>query len=100
MSFLIRSKNVFTGLADHPQPAAILVEDSQIKAVLPWDYDKDAYADPECRDYGEQLIMPSFIDAHTHMFSGAIDASDYVCDTLGECTSQEECAQMIAAYAT
>ena len=100
MGFLIRSKNVFTGLADHPQPASIWVEDSQIKAVLPWDYDKDAYADLECRDYGEQLILPSFIDAHTHMFSGAIDASDYVCDTLGECTSQEECAQMIAAYAT
>ena len=100
MVFLIRSKNVFTGLADHPQPASILVEDSQIKAVLPWDYDKDVYADLECRDYGERLIMPSFIDAHTHMFSGAIDASDYVCDTLGECTSQEECAQMIAAYAT
>lgn len=100
MVFLIRSTNVFTGLADHPQPASILVEDSQIKAVLPWDYDKDVYADLECRDYGERLIMPSFIDAHTHMFSGAIDASDYVCDTLGECTSQEECAQMIAAYAT
>ncbi len=99
MSFLIRSKNVFTGLADEPQPASILVDGSRIKAVLPWDYDRAAYAGVECRDYGEQMIMPSFIDAHTHMFSGAIDASDYVCDTLGTCTSQEECAQMIAAYA-
>lgn len=99
MSFLIRSKNVFTGLADYPQPASILVDGAQIKAVLPWDYDKDAYAGVECRDYREQMVMPSFIDAHTHMFSGAIDASDYVCDTLGACTSQEECAQMIADYA-
>lgn len=99
MSFLIKSRNVFTGLADQPQPASILVDGSQIKAVLPWDYDRAAYAGVECRDYGEQMVMPSFIDAHTHMFSGAIDASDYVCDTLGTCTSQEECAQMIAAYA-
>lgn len=98
--YILRSKNVFTGLSDKPAPAAVLVSGQTIEKVLPWDFE----AIPGCagltvKDYGEKLMIPSFLDAHTHMFSGAIDASDYVCDTLGECRSETECVEMIAAFA-
>ncbi len=98
--YIIRSRQVFTGLRECPQPAAIVVADGMIERVLPRDYE----GFPDCgglpvKDYGDALIIPSFLDAHTHMFSGAVDASDYVCDTLGECGSEAACAERIAAYA-
>lgn len=97
--YIIKSQQVFTGLMDKPQPAMILVNGSEIEAVLPEEADLDRYGNIPVKDYGDSLIIPSFLDAHTHMFSGAIDASDYVCDTLGECKSQEECVERIKAYA-
>ncbi|MCI5648815.1 MAG: amidohydrolase family protein [Fusicatenibacter sp.] len=98
--YLIRSKNIFTGLRDAPESAAIAVEGKSIRKVLPWDYTEETpYAQWPLYDYGEQLILPSFIDAHTHLFSGAINASDYVCDTLGQGKSQEECVEIIKKFA-
>lgn len=98
--YIIRSKNIFTGLHDEPEPAAVLVKDQKIEQVLPWDFEVISGGEKiPVKDYGEQLIIPSFLDAHTHMFSGAIDASDYVCDTLGACGSEAECAKQIRAYA-
>lgn len=96
--FLIRSKAVFTGTAHTPESCTILVEGKRIKRLLPWEYGKQ-YGKLPLYDYGEQLIMPSFIDAHTHLFSGAVNYSDYVCDELGTCKSETECAKMIAAFA-
>ena len=92
--FIVKSKNVFTGTDCGPSPAAILVNGKNIEAVLPYEY--QGYP---VFDYGESLIIPSFIDAHTHLFSGAIDASEFVCTDLGSCASEEECARMMADYA-
>lgn len=94
--FILRSRNVFTGLEDFPRPAAIAVEDKKIRAVLPWDYHRDKdYADWSLYDYGEKMIMSSFLDAHTHLFSGAVDGSRYVCSDLGRGRSQAECVKII-----
>ena len=98
--FILRSKAVFTGLEDFPRPAAIAVVDKKIQAVLPWDYHRDKdYADWPLYDYGEKMIMSSFLDAHTHLFSGAIDGSRYVCSDLGEGRSQAECVKIIKEFA-
>lgn len=102
--FIIRSQNVYTGLEDMPRPAAVAVQGERIEAVLPWDYDRadglrDTYRDWPLTDYGEKMIMPSFVDAHTHLFQGAVNASDYVCDDLGECRSQQACAERIQQFA-
>lgn len=102
-SYIIRSKAVFDSIAEEPSPKAILIQGSLIKKILPWDYaENEAYEDDkDCPlyDYGDKLIMSSFIDAHTHIFTGAITASDYVCAELGKCRSQDECVEMIAAFA-
>lgn len=107
-TFIIKSKNVFDGLHKRPIPMAIAINDKRIEKILPWNYQeydgrpgnpyKD-YISWEVHDYGSQYIQYSFLDAHTHFFSGAIDASEYVCSDLGECTSQEECAEKIRKFA-
>lgn len=97
--YIIKSKHVFTGLTDKPQPAMVVIKGKKIEAVVKENENAIQYKDLPVKDYGDQLIIPSFLDAHTHMFSGAIDASDYVCDTLGECSSQRECVERIKAYA-
>lgn len=95
--YIIRSKAVFTGNSEKPQPAAILVSGYVIKKMLPWDFDKQKFCMYQLYDYGEHLIMPSFLDAHTHIFSGAVASSDYVCD-LSKCTSKEECVELIKEF--
>ena len=98
--YIIRSRQVFTGLTGRPQPAAVVVAGETIEKVLPWRCENFSdYGRLPVKDYGDALIVPSFVDAHTHLFSGAIDASDYVCDTLGVCESEAACVEMIAAYA-
>ena len=45
------------------------------------------------------MIMSSFLDAHTHLFSGAVDGSRYVCSDLGKGRSQAECVKIIKEFA-
>ena len=45
------------------------------------------------------MIMSSFLDAHTHLFSGAVGGSRYVCSDLGKGRSQAECVQIIKEFA-
>ena len=74
--FIIRSRAVYTAV-----PAARSGghsrEGKRILGMLPWDCEKQ-YEDWEIHDYGDRMVMPSFIDAHTHLFSGAVSASEYV----------------------
>lgn len=95
--YIIRSRTVYTGLSERPQPLAVLVSGAVIKKILPWDYDRKKYHMYPLYDYGEQLVMPSFIDAHTHIFSGAVASSDYVCDLSG-CKSKDECVQLMKEF--
>ena len=106
--FIIKSKNVFDGLHQYPIPMAIAVSGKKIEKILPWDYESaenknmdwyKEYCDWKVYDYGSQYIQYSFLDAHTHLFSGAVSASEYVCSDLGECKSQEECVEKIRKFA-
>lgn len=95
--YIIRSKAVFDSVGDEPREAAILIKGKKIEKILPWDC--RGYEQYPIRDYGERLIMYSFLDAHTHIFSGAINASRYVCFELGSCGSADECVEMMAEFA-
>ena len=89
MKYIVRSRQVFDAVSNKPESKAILIEDKKIEKILPWDAaESEEYQAYPLKDYGDKLILPSFMDAHTHVFSGAVTASDYVCDTLGECKSQ------------
>ncbi len=96
---IIKSKCVFTGMSKSPEPLSLLIKNNKIQKVLPYEGYSNRYFGEEIKDYGDKLVMPSFVDAHTHIMSGAVDGSEYVCDTLGKCKSQKECVDMIQEYA-
>ena len=99
-NYIIRSKAVYDGVSEEYKEMAILIQGDRIAEILPWNVESSGkYAEIPLYDYGDRLIMPSFVDAHTHIFSGAIAASDYVCSDLGMCRSEEECVEMIKKYA-
>lgn len=95
---IIKSRNVFTGESDRPKPAALLLQGEKIEGILPYYVGEEDFPWEKIVDYGECMVMPSFVDAHTHLFLGAVDSSDYVCDTLGNCRSQGECVERIKEF--
>ncbi len=97
MKTILRSKAVYRGHMDLPAAADILVDGKKIVGVFP--YGEAPSDGASIRDFGERLIMPGFIDAHTHFFSGAIEDSDYVCTEIADSTSEEDCAEKIQKFA-
>ena len=81
--YIIKSRAVFDGRADSCKPLAVWIKDDRIKKLLPYDETNAVPADVPIYDMGDKLVMPSFIDAHTHIFTGAVAASEYVCNILG-----------------
>ena len=96
--YIIKSRAVFDGRADSCKPLAVWIKDDRIKKLLPYDETNAVPADVPIYDMGDKLVMPSFIDAHTHIFTGAVAASEYVCNTLDACHSVQECVEQMAAY--
>ncbi|MEE0955563.1 MAG: amidohydrolase family protein, partial [Eubacterium sp.] len=98
--YCIRSKNVYLGGDDLPAPACVYVCGKTIESVGGYEPDPakmDSHT--SILDMGEKLVMPGLIDAHTHFFAGAISESRYVVSDLGLCSSEEECAEKVAAFA-
>ncbi|MEH7108982.1 amidohydrolase [Bacillus sp. JJ1764] len=70
---IISSNAVFTGLKNHPEPAAIAIKDNKIMAiVLP--EEMKAYSDENTKvfEFNDQLIMAGFHDFHLHIMDGAV----------------------------
>lgn len=95
---ILKSNNIFTALSGETFSGGVAVKGNRILAAAE---DISAFEGPdtEIRDYGDKLIMPAFIDSHVHYFMGALAASDHMCDTLNETTSEEECVAMIKEFA-
>jgi predicted amidohydrolase YtcJ len=99
-SLVIKSNAVFTGLNDDVFCGGIAIWENKIVAVggdseiAEW-----ISADTEVLEYGDQLIMPGFIDAHMHFFTGAFVNSEYMLMDLFEAHSEEECVKMVEAFA-
>jgi 5-methylthioadenosine/S-adenosylhomocysteine deaminase len=66
MSVIIKSNRVLLPATEPERirPAAILVSDGRIERVL---RDGDPLPDGTVRDYGEHLVAPAFVNAHTHL---------------------------------
>ena len=94
MKKLLKSKNVFDG-EKYIGPAGIIVEDDKILDVVSYDFECEKM---EIYDFDEALIMPGFIDAHTHFFSGAESASEYMCTKVRSASSQDECVEMMKEF--
>lgn len=94
---ILKSKNIFTGDGTPPQAGIVAIKGKEILAVGKED-PKLAGPDTQVMDLGEKLIMPSFIDAHTHYFQGAVCSSEYMCMEIAVSTSEEECIEMVKKY--
>lgn len=98
--YCLKSTAVFTGTEEQTKKACILVKGDRIMDVVPFQIAKNFIDEHTIVfDYGNKLIMPGFIDAHTHFFSGALAASEHVCEDIVKSTSEEECVQMMLQYA-
>ena len=98
--YCLKSKAVFTGESEKTIEGCVLVRGERILDVVPFGKETE-YIDEHTKviDYGDKLLMPGFIDAHTHFFSGAIAASEHVCMEIADSTSEEECAKMVVEFA-
>ncbi|WP_342753525.1 amidohydrolase [Bacillus sp. PK3_68] len=95
---ILTGNKVFTGLADHPEEAAIVIQGNQIIAVCSIEESK-SYAGKETKqyDFHNQLILPGFHDAHLHVMLGSL-FSNFSVD-LAEAASEEEAAKMVKEFA-
>ncbi len=95
---ILKSSRIFTALSEETISGGVAVSGNRIIAVGPEALELEG-PDTKTRDYGDRLIMPAFIDAHVHYFVGAIAASDHMCDTLSDTSSEAECVAMIKKFA-
>ncbi|WP_349632562.1 amidohydrolase [Neobacillus sp. SuZ13] len=95
---ILKGNKVFTGLVDHPEEAAIVIQGNQIIAVCSIEECK-SYVGKETKqyDFQNQLILPGFHDAHLHVMLGSLFSSFSV--DLSEAASEDETAQIVKEFA-
>ena len=96
--FVLKSTAIFTGEGEGTISGAVAISGKEILAV---GADVDEYIGEQTTvcDFGDQLIMPGFIDAHEHCFEGAISMSEHQCTDIEASTSEEEAVEMMRKYA-
>lgn len=100
VDYCIKAKYLFTAESENPSSGCVLISGDRVLDVIPLGEEgKYIDAGTEIIDAGNGLVMPGFIDAHTHFFNGALTYSDHVCCDIEQSTSEEHCAQMIKEYA-
>lgn len=96
---IITGNSVFTALDDVPFKGGVAIKGNRIARVFQGTI-PDGLADEhtEIREYVDKLIMPSFIDAHTHFSMGAAASSSHVCMELEDSSSPEECVRIAKEF--
>lgn len=96
---IIKSNLIFTGCEDTPISGAVIINGNKITAVAA-DGEAEAYIGPETEifEYKDQLVMPGLIDAHEHLWWGAVADSPHMVDITSS-KSEEEAVRMIKKYA-
>lgn len=97
---VLKSNAVFDSIGNMPFSGGVAIKGNRILAVIKGD-GIDEYIGPDTKvfQYENQLIMPGFVDAHTHFFDGAVTSSDHMCD-LSPSTSELEAVEMLKQYAS
>ena len=98
---ILRGNAIFTGTEDQPMAGAVAISGNKISGVFRQGADTEEWTGPGTKviDCGDKLVMPGFIDAHTHIFHGATAASDHMCTEIYHSTSEADCIRIIKAFA-
>ncbi|MCO7123828.1 amidohydrolase [Ihubacter massiliensis] len=96
---ILKSSAVFTGYEAKPFAGGVAIKGNKILDVLKGD-EIDRYRSQETKvyAYGDKLIMPGFVDAHDHLWWGAVADSDHMVD-LTSSVSEEDAIEKIKQYA-
>lgn len=96
---ILKSNAVFTGCGEKPFRGGVAIKGNKILAVLEGDA-IDQYRSPETTvySYGDNLIMPGFVDAHDHLWWGAVADSEHMVD-LTASVSEADAVERIKEYA-
>ncbi len=93
---VIYGKHIFDGTAAYTFDGAIGIAGKHIiyvgdrEGIVPY-----LKTDTQVLDYGDQFVMPGFIDAHTHVQHTILHQEGVY---VGRCASMEEAAQRIRSY--
>lgn len=95
---IISSKAVFTGLENEAKPAALAIKGNKIIAIGSKEDIKSCIG-PETKeyDYGNQLVMPGFHDAHLHLMFGSLFTHASI--DLSGARSSKEAANLVKQFA-
>ena len=64
---LLIAKYVIPVTSPYIEDGAVLVRDDKILDLGPASQLKDKYPEEEIRDFGLSVLMPGFVDVHTHL---------------------------------
>ena len=95
---ILTSDAVFTGLSDTASPGFVAIKKNKILAASDSGKNYEAYKDEytKVQHFGDELIMPSFYDSHTHLILAGMYKT-FV--NLGQAKSEEEAAKMVGESA-
>lgn len=97
-NYVIKSNAIFDGVKETPYPGVVVVEGNKIAKVIEGG-DGAEYIGPDTKvlDYGDQMVMAGFIDAHDHFFDGTVTSSEHMCAIFAS-KSEEEAVEMLKEY--
>ena len=98
-SYILKSNYIFTSETLSYFKGAVVISGETILDVIKGDTGYEQYIDDQTKviEYGDKLIMPGFIDAHTHFDQASNTSSPYAIH-LHDCKSEEECVQMAVDF--
>lgn len=96
---VIKSRAVFTGSKNEVFQGGIAVTGNKIVAVEKnEEINRWVGKNTKIYEYGEKLIMPGLIDAHTHFYLGAFASSGHMLTELSNSASEAECIEMVKEF--
>ena len=96
---IIKGNSIFTGAGCAPFPGGVAIKDNKILSVGS-DEEISGFIGPDTKifEFENKLIMPGFIDAHTHYFLGALAANESMCTDIIASTSESHCIEMMLEF--
>lgn len=96
---ILKGDKIFDSCADEPFKGGVAIKGNRIICVCRGEgIDKFQADDTRLYECDSKMIMPGLVDAHDHLWWGAVADSPYVVD-LTESGSEEEAVEMIKKYA-